>query len=635
MRRVVPLPLLLGLLIPASTRAQGDVAGVESALALFDRLGLPSVAGKPFVVVNTGTFSIQRHVLRFSFTAGWLLEDEPDALLLLDIGLVERRIERTAMPLMGWQRFKVELLPGLPQPGRWKELDLEALVAFHRTTEAKAAPPESKALLAQVRSALPAEVESCLFAWWARQRGNEELAARAIERARGSRTRLEGAVASTLARTLRHQAIQRAREGAPRLELLRRWVAIAGLPRGGWSDEAARLVRTYTAQVADDAGRTEPTPEELEAATVEQQAAVWIRRLRDHTAYGPEEGCGLRPVEERANPVERLESLGWDALPLVIEHLADWGPTRSLSRTGSSRLVTVGEFCKTVFEAITGDRLGHAPRDEARAWWAKVQGKGERVVLIEAVSAGDATGLRKAPRLVERWREDAVPALRAALGRARPAERLAFLRLLADLHVDERDEAAVIELLRAEAAIERPLAARLVASHGLLRREWSEALAPMISAWEELDEQADKAEARRLIELLAGARRADAVRALGRDLVQRPGWQRWAVMELLCGGDWLRGGARFRDFAPLLPADMTEDEACERALEELLIAALADETTHPGSVRIRDGSRHGNPRFCDIAAHVLVARWPERFAFDLSAAPEERDRQRAAILAAR
>jgi hypothetical protein len=61
------------------------------------------------------------------------------------------------------------------------------------------------------------------------------------------------------------------------------------------------------------------------------------------------------------------------------------------------------------------------------------------------------------------------------------------------------------------------------------------------------------------------------------------------------------------------------------AVERLLRSAVRDRTPL-GDLSIKSGPNDvAEPRVCDLAALILAARWPERYAFDASLAIGQRD----------
>ena len=105
-------------------------------------------------------------------------------------------------------------------------------------------------------------------------------------------------------------------------------------------------------------------------------------------------------VPNEKNPANRLLELRWDAIPTLIEHLTDARPTRCMGygrneMMSTFYLVTIGDCCATVFQAITGEQIyqrssiaGTLTKDgnarlaqkAAREWWDKVKSKDERDV---------------------------------------------------------------------------------------------------------------------------------------------------------------------------------------------------------------------------------------------------------------
>src|SRR5579871_5105077 len=108
MRRELAVLLVLAGLVAAKAARAGDDSGAESdeakkALAVIGKLGLPSVAGKKFVVFNTGqSWEDRDGKLRFVYASGWLLEEKENEVELLTRGLVRKKLERDRKLPASW-----------------------------------------------------------------------------------------------------------------------------------------------------------------------------------------------------------------------------------------------------------------------------------------------------------------------------------------------------------------------------------------------------------------------------------------------------------------------------------------------------------------------------------------------------
>ncbi len=69
--------------------------------------------------------------------------------------------------------------------------------------------------------------------------------------------------------------------------------------------------------------------------------------------------------------------------------------------------------------------------------------------------------------------------------------------------------------------------------------------------------------------------------------------------------------------------------------ERLFVAALKDAAVHRGLTIQWDDFAVAEPRVCDLAAFILSRHWPEKYQFDWSRSPAERDQAIAQMLATR
>lgn len=631
---VIAVPALACVAFAQDRPPAATIADVDSAVAVFAALDLPSVAGRRHVVLNTGGVWRSGEKVAYIYASGWLLEETPEEVELLTRGLMRRRFPRaTAVDPVAEQPAD------LPAPGQLADADFEQLV---RHVMATTEPYFGfGAMDHAAEGGLSRHAEGCLFAFWARQRGRDDLASelqefalRVVEEQRkrsgadGPPGSLAAAVTSEVAENLRWRAINAANEGEPRADLQRRWQKIATLPRNDWTDEAVAMVRAYASLVEEDAAWSEPTTDELEASPTSQRVAHWIHHLRDVAARQMMQPgsvtvlghfSGVRDGEK--NPAEELAKLGWDAVPALIESLTDDRPSRSLGywrhfAPATFYLLTIGDCCQQVFEAITGEQIyrrlstsgamtkdgrAQAAQLAARTFWSRVGHLGERGFLVEAVSSGEPDAVLRAQLLLERYPDAALSAIAAGVASATTdAVRARLVLLAGGLEV-----ADPTTLLETEAAPDRPLVVRVAAVRGLVRRGRSQAVLALIPAWRDLAKDDAGEAALALVGLLVESGEAAAVRALGEGLQHRPAAIRQAVFEALRA----------------TKEDTAGDVAWLAAIEELLIAMLADDR----EVR---GTWSSGGRLCDLAGEHLSARWPERYRFDVTASPGERDRQR-------
>ena len=125
----------------------------------------------------------------------------------------------------------------------------------------------------------------------------------------------------------------------------------------------------------------------------------------------------------------------------------------------------------------------------------------------------------------------------------------------------------------------------------------------------------------------AGPVNSQAYIALADDLLENPiRWRYDIVRELHTGdraGEW-RGGRQ---------GDAEEiSDGLAAAIEALLSSALHDTASFERMSGTWDGIRFSDPRICDLAAHVLARRWPDRYRFDLAAGAAEREAQRLRLI---
>ncbi len=247
-------------------------------------------------------------------------------------------------------------------------------------------------------------------------------------------------------------------------------------------------------------------------------------------------------------------------------------------------------------------------------------------------------GFDAVPQLIEAL--DAIA--RGAAAAKRPWTRTYLVEAAAQLEGE-----APVPFLRQEMKDAPALPTRVAAAEALLGRKSPDAIPAMIAEWKKFDGKRlrrtsetdlddldyEKGGAARLILFLANCGDPAAVTALATGYDERALASRIGIVSAFeAGGHFTAFG--FGPASPIKPGDEGKPMNLEvrQAAEKLLIGALDDLEEREGSGGTWNGKTFSDPRVCDIAGHVLNARWPEKYAFDLSASLAGRDRQRIAAI---
>ncbi len=217
-------------------------------------------------------------------------------------------------------------------------------------------------------------------------------------------------VASQIASGYRNWAISSANNGASRKELKTQWEKIARIPYHQYRDEAKAMAKHYKNLLEEDARWTEPDAEKFAKFTTEQKIAYWLYHLRDldvEQSFDPGRcivvcklGICLGSRKSRTpNAAVELQKLGLAAVPQLIEHLDDARPTRCKGHWRSywpegHYLLRYGDCCQQIFESITGHTIfrgtttvsypihdGEEQRckEKAEKWWQEFQKKNPKM----------------------------------------------------------------------------------------------------------------------------------------------------------------------------------------------------------------------------------------------------------------
>jgi len=424
-------------------------------------------------------------------------------------------------------------------------------------------------------------------------------------------------------------------------------------PKVGYAKEAAELLR----KMIDEEGAHHPKPPDRMSAA--EQVAENIYQLRYLTgamwivnshypidAWTHEGKAAIRPAL-------RLVDLGRAAVPQLIEALDDRRFTRCMEMQFNGvfppSVMRVSNVAQKILEHISGRNLfarrteqgklaGATTRQLAEAWWAEVQGKGEKEVLINTAVSGGQEGCAAARKLVEKYPEAAIEAIEAGIRATKEGGyRGEYVEVAGTLPGD-----APVAFLRSKLGPGNGLYSQMHAAEALLARGKSEAVPAMIEAWHAVQSRLPTnegdaySEVGGLIAFLAESGSERAIDALGRDLGKAPIDVRLAAVEVFLpfgqsgGGSSIgmsvtASGSTPRD-TPNLP-----DEATNAAVERLLVSELDDAERRFGMERDFGGVSVTDPRACDTAAFVLSVLWPEKYRFRWALTSTKCDAQIAGI----
>lgn len=418
-------------------------------------------------------------------------------------------------------------------------------------------------------------------------------------------------------------------------------------PRVAYGREAADLLRKMIAEAV------ERRPKPLEQMSPAEQVAENIYQLRNlggvmwimYNRYPAM--ASTRDGKEVITPIHRLVDLGDAAVPQLIEALDDKRFTRSMVQRFKGwqepKVMRVGEVAQKILEHLSGQNfyphktdagklVNGTTRQQAEAWWAEVQSKGEKEVLIRATVAGNQTGCIAARKLVAKYPDAALDAIEAGI-RASTHEgyRGEFVEVAGGLPGD-----TPLTFLKSKLDPGNGLYSQVRAAEALFARGQPGAVPAMIEAWRKVqshlpaNEGDAYSEVGGLITFLAKSGDAKAIEALRHDLHQKaPVDVRLAVVKVFLPWPKTHGDSGSIGRSVSARADIPKLPAGEAglAIERLLVSALDDTERRFGMKGNYNEASYEDPRICDMAAVVLSCRWPEKYRFQWVASSAECDAQ--------
>jgi len=642
-----------------STKATLTQADRE-AIAWFDSLEFPDLAGKKCVRVATGhsvTYGDDPPTNRYRLA--FLLDDRGGNFTVFELNLSTNTYEKT--------------LAATPESRRvgYEVLDLKEVADSHLALLRKPKNPVDH--FRRFGGRLDERSEVFVLARGCAANGHDHAAHELIAEAAKLRSwdsedspGAEGFV-ETLSAEIAHNRMWEAVEafGDPsigRKELLLEFQYIVKhFPEGKHADRAKKTAKLLKQMVEEDESRAHEKRKPLDEMTTEERGAELIFRLRDqngHQLFQPG-GCDIfndRRGEE--SPAHQLVKIGFDAVPQLIEVVDDRRFTRSVGCHRnfyfSHYVLRVGDCAQRIIERIASRRFYTRTDTNAamvkdgeesevkkriKAWWADVERKGEKQVLIEAVEAADGNAVWQARRLLKEYPDDALaPIVRAAGSAKESYVRGQLTEMLGEIPGD-----APVPFLLEQLREGPELWNRLAAAKCLFERRRPEPIPAMIAEWRRITRAAAGKMAGEgpitayyvedLIGLLAGCGDVAAIRALGDGLSHHTVSVRLTAVSAFGSSSMLNvmssgsGGGINTGKAD----EVTKQEVAD-AIEEFLVAALADTEEREGTSGSWDGKSLTDPRICDIAGRVLAQRLPEKYTFDLAATLWDRDRQHIAAI---
>ncbi len=261
----------------------------------------------------------------------------------------------------------------------------------------------------------------------------------------------------------------------------------------------------------------------------------------------------------------------------------------------------------------------------------------ERDALAAQTSAGGFEALQAARRLVAKYPDAALPAIEKAItATTDPARRAQFVELAGTIPRD-----TVIPALLKQVASGTDMVSRVRAAEALLTRGRNEGLWQLMDVWDSMDRDRARADDQaRLLEFLVRSGEPRVIEQLGR-AAELSADVRFAIVELYMpfGGskrvlDNGRGAMLSMGVFPNTGQNLPGGVAGAAAAEQFLGVALDDTRTVPMQGEYPGVIFHA-PRVCDMAALALARRWPAKYQFTWTVEDADRNRQIAAIKAAR
>ncbi len=624
---------------PLARADDGGEAELDRMIAWWDGLGMPEVGTLPFVRVHYGASYSGGEVGR-RWTHAFVLGETPEGRRLFGTDLAETVVKQ------GWldydRRFPAAPTKLPPSPILETVDVVDEVKAILDPPASPLGPPPRKRDGPLdpfgLEDSPPWRFQGAILARAVAARGAQDLALRiwrqiaegSSGRSRhGSSTAFELLKRDVEARSLELWGQRTLRgslswaQGLSDFRALRaRGVVSASPDMARWDALLARQ-SVEESQVAADAASNEPDP-----ATA---ARRWVNGLPVCRDELPQD-VPADSMDSRA----RLVRLGYAAVPALREALGDLRFTRSELRLepdeyGYRTEWRIRRMRELALEAL--ERIAHRdffqglPSDDAgwetlrstvAAWWTTFEAEGELGILRRGVLARDGSSLAQARHLVARFPTAAPGTIRDALEGADPSMQVDLLGALTPLATPD-----VQTTLLSFTTPDRPLELRVAAAEALHRQGRGDGVERLLREWPRPDPD-DRAMAD-LVTLLLHAAPGPALARMIATLDACPLALRAQLPSRLAR---LLGPADPFDPGALPPPTLSPQDVA--AAERLLVGLFPDDRAFGmrGWANGVELLRVIGDRAAELAAYA----WPDRYAFDSSASPEDRRRQRFVLL---
>lgn len=459
-------------------RFRERVSEARKTLAAFDVLDTPDLKGKKLVVYNTGGWCQSASGFEFTYTYGWLLEESADTIRLADESPHCGTIPRWKELPEQFEKFKNTHPKEAPLPGFYREVDF---AQFCGELIKNGSTPSAHPYARRESAAL---INEAVYAYWAFKVGLDNLGLELLAQTQRTfagphndwvkgKESLRHLIEAFMVQHLRAAALSAAHGGEAFSTVLERWRVIAHrLPEKEYPGEAKEMCDLYEKMTWEAAAWVEPKREDLAKLPVEKKVEYWIYHLRDVDASQMSNpgSCDIlqtwgRRERKKLYPPDELVKLGWDAIPVLIEHLDDSRPSRSMGwhrsfSPSSYYLLRVGDCCEQIFSAISGESLYRrrstsgamvkdgdalATKDKALLWWTEKKKGGAENYFVEALAKPELA-TTAAEKLLAMDKAKHLPRLIGILERGPRESRNAILLPLAP-HLTKEHEKLVETVL--------------------------------------------------------------------------------------------------------------------------------------------------------------------------------------------
>ena len=414
-------------------------------------------------------------------------------------------------------------------------------------------------------------------------------------------------------------------------------------PKTEYLERAQKTAAMLKQMIEEDKQHAQKEIPPLEKLTGQQRVTELIYQLRTQNGHQWSQpgSCNIFNDERGKNsPADLLVAEGFDAVPQLIKALDDYRFTRSVGYHRdfyfSHHVLRVNDCCERILSKIAGrgfyqrthtngamakDGKTETTKDRIQEWWSEVSSKGEKQVLIDAVTSGSPNAANQASVLVKKYPEEAVQAIKIGLPKVRTWDQQRMVDILFEL----RDQPAASELIKDQLVNATKLDVRLQAARALVKYDESKKLAleklaleRMLYEWENYKPENDEDQLfndpkASLAKFLLSTGSAEGISTITESFEKLTTKTKFSILESVS----------------VLPALTKENQ---NAIEKLLVDCLLitnEETRMSGS---RNGQSFTNPRLCDMAGFVLTSRWPGKYACRLDGTELERDQNRFAAI---